>query len=441
MAITILDDLPEFLKNFLIRRGIKPPVDPNAVPVSSGLVPALTRQRVVPENAYTSGDIDVDPPANIPFDPSYFSNLLGGLFEGSENTYPIPSDFAEKTTIDEVYGVPSSFDVSTGKDGELIIGPEKIHMYEGRGVAPWVHVARNEPADFAPYLANLGRDTDPNSATKNFITKTQSSLSDFGSRLSNQFMEPFHSPYISDSRKIGYGVSKIIPSLMGGLAPVLGLFGAIGQAMGAHHPLNPAKDSNIFMDPLTDVSTWDSLSPGAGGFQTGSLNIDNQLAKAAEENPDQWLKTPYGYITASDLNKANEAGLFDSVIGTLDNTSRMKAVGGIQGFSVPQDRGFQEVAPFGFTNQQALQDFENTRSGEFLNQAGIIGEGMGDTSYENLQNIAEGLAGGYAVGTKDGAFVDFSDFDDFGMTDDVGMTDDFGIDDYFGEGDYGDGLI
>ena len=148
MAITILDDLPEFLKNFLIKRGIKPPVDPNAVPVSSGLVPALTRQRVVPENAYTSGDIDVDPPANIQFDPSYFSNLLGGLFEGSENTYPIPSDFAEKTTIDEVYGVPSSFDVSTGKDGELIIGPEKIHMYEGRGVAPWVHVARNEPVSY-----------------------------------------------------------------------------------------------------------------------------------------------------------------------------------------------------------------------------------------------------------------------------------------------------
>ena len=49
MAITILDDLPEFLKNFLIRRGIKPPVDPNAVPVSSGLVPALPRRRVVPE--------------------------------------------------------------------------------------------------------------------------------------------------------------------------------------------------------------------------------------------------------------------------------------------------------------------------------------------------------------------------------------------------------
>ena len=405
MAITILDDLPEFLKNFLIRRGIKPPVDPNAVPVSSGLVPALTRQRVVPENAYTSGDIDVDPPANIPFDPSYFSNLLGGLFGGAENTPSIPSD-AENTSL-----IPS----------DKIAFPNALTIGSG-----------------LPMLESQNQ-----GSVKNYIAKTQNSLSDFGSRLSNQFMEPFHSPYISDSRKIGYGVSKIIPSLMGGLAPVLGLFGAIGQAMGDYHPLNPAKDSNIFMDPLTDVSTWDSLSPGAGGFQTGSLNIDNQLAKAAEENPDQWLKTPYGYITASDLNKANEAGLFDSVIGTLDDTEL--AVGFRDpnswaqrvdyGVSLPQDRGFQEVAPFGFTNQQALQDFENTRSGEFLNRAGIIGEGMEDTSYENLQNIAEGLAGGYAVGTKDGAFVDFSDFDDFGMTDDVGL------DSYFGEGDYGDGLI
>ena len=97
MAITILDDLPEFLKNFLIRRGIKPPVDPNAVPVSSGLVPVLPKRRVVPENAYTSGDIDVDPPANIPFDSSYFSNLLGigGLFGGSENTPSIDKNSGE----------------------------------------------------------------------------------------------------------------------------------------------------------------------------------------------------------------------------------------------------------------------------------------------------------------------------------------------------------
>mgnify|MGYP003131688897 CR=1 FL=1 len=432
MAITILDDLPEFLKNFLIGRGIKPPVDPNAVPVSSGLVPVLPKRRVVPENAYTSGDIDVDPPANIPFDSSYFSNLLGigGLFGGSENTSPIPSDFEDKTTwqgnpMDNVGLMkPEAYQNLRG-----FLKPELRGALNQAAFASW-----NDPANYAPYLANLGRDTDPNSATKNYIDKTQSSLSDFGSRLSNQFMEPFHSPYISDERKIGYGVSKIIPSLMGGLAPVLGLFGAIGQAMGAYHPLNAAKDSNIFMDPLTDVSTWDSLSPGAGGFQTGSLNIDNQLANLAKENPDQWLDTPYGYITASDLNKANEAGLFDSVIGTLDDTEL--AVGFRDpnswaqrvdyGVSLPQDRGFQEVAPFGFTNQQALQDFENTRSGEFLNQAGIIGEVLGDTSYETIQNIAEGLATG-----DDSAFDDaYAD----SFSDTTEGSEDSSIDDFGGEG-------
>ena len=421
MAITILDYLPDHLKNFLIGRGIKPPVDPNAVPVSSGLVPALPRRRVVPENAYTSGDIDIDPPADIPFDPSYFSNLLGigGLFEGSENTSPIPSDFEDKTTWRQ-----NEFNVGEMTEKEY----QDLHNMIDRSYinSPFrapnraAFASRNEPANFAPYLANLGRDTDPNSATKNFIAKTQNDLTFEKDRSGKTPVDRFFggfdyldNEYLSDTQKNIATVGKIVPSIMGGLAPVLGLFGAIGQAMGGHHPLNFNKDSNVFMDPVSGTSIWDSLSDGGGGAQVGVLNLDNQIASAANnpESQGQYVKTPYGYITIGNLNNAIKSGLFDSnAIDVGLNTGS----GSIQDAGFIQDKpvSFQDFSP-GFTNQQALQHFDAINAGPLLNFAGeMLGP---DAGYNETRDLAEAAAEGLqnAMGMENISFVGIPDENDF----------------------------
>ena len=404
MAITILDDLPEFLKNFLIRRGIKPPVDPNAVPVSSGLVPALPRRRVVPENAYTSGDIDVDPPANIPFDSSYFSNLLGGLFGGSENTSSIPSD---------KIAFPNALTIGSG-----------LPMIESK---------------------NQG-------SVKNYIAKTQNDLTFEKDRSGKTPVDRFFggfdyldNEYLSDTQKNIATVGKIVPSIMGGLAPVLGLFGAIGQAMGAHHPLNFNKDSNVFMDPVSGTSIWDSLSDGGGGAQVGVLNLDNQIASAANnpESQGQYVKTPYGYITIGNLNNAIKSGLFDSNaidVGLNTGSGLIQDAGFIQDTPV----SFQDFSP-GFTNQQALQHFDAINAGPLLNFAGeMLGP---DAGYDETRDLAEAAAEGLqnAMGMENISFVGIPDEDDvFEDMINADFTDgalDVDLGSYFGEGDYGDGLI
>ena len=349
MAITILDDLPEFLKNFLIRRGIKPPVDPNAVPVSSGLVPALTRRRVVPENAYTSGDIDVDPPADIQFDPSYFSNLLGGLFGNRE--YP---------ELDKPF-------------------PE-VQPFGGYGLNP---------------------SSDPNSATKDFIAKTQNDLISEKDRSGRTFVDRLKggfdylsNPYLSNTQKSIATLGKMVPSLMGGLAaPAVGLFGAIGQAMGAHHPLNFNKDSNVFMDPVSGTSIWDSLSDGGGGAQVGVLNLDNQIASAANnpESQGQYVETPYGYITIGDLNNAIKSGLFDS-----DTIAGMGAVGS-PGTGIMVDAGFTDSTPVSFqsfdggtTTGNAINQYEQLGIGPIWNQAGAVADAL-NLGYNQMGAIAEDI--------------------------------------------------
>ena len=455
MAITILDNLPDHLKNFLIRRGIKPPVDPNAVPVSSGLVPTLPRRRVASENAYTSGDIDVDPPADIPFDPSYFSNLLGGLFGGSENTYPIPSDFEDKTTW---------------RQNELNVGEltekeyQDLHnMIDRRSInSPFrapnraAFASRNEPVNFAPYLANLGRDTDPNSATKDFIAKTQNDLTFEKDRSGKTPVDRFFggfdyldNEYLSDTQKNIATVGKIVPSIMGGLAPVLGLFGAIGQAMGGHHPLNFNKDSNVFMDPVSGTSIWDSLSDGGGGAQVGVLNLDNQIASAANnpESQGQYVKTPYGYITIGNLNNAIKSGLFDS--NAID-------VGLNTGSGSIQNAGFTDSTPVSFqsfdggtTTGNAINQYEQLGIGPIWNQAGAIADAL-NLGYNQIGPIAEDIKnttvdnqsiyGG--IGDTSGlANILASEDEDMINADFTDGALDVDLGSYFGEGDYGDGLI
>ena len=332
-------------------------------------------------------------------------------------------------------------------------------MYEGRGVAPWVHVARNEPADFAPYLANLGRDTDPNSATKNFITKTQNDLISEKDRSGRTFVDRLKggfdyldSPYLSNTQKSIATLGKMVPSLMGGLAPVVGLFGAIGQAMGAHHPLNFNKDSNVFMDPVSGTSYWDSLSDGGGGAQVGVLNLDNQIASAANnpESQGKYVETPYGYITIGDLNNAIKSGLFDS-----DTIAGMGAVGS-PGTGIMVDAGFTDSTPVSFqsfdggtTTGNAINQYEQLGIGPIWNQAGAIADAL-NLGYNQMGPIAEDIInttvdnqsiyGG--IGDTSGlANILASEDEDMINADFTDGALDVDLGSYFGEGDYGDGLI
>ena len=238
-------------------------------------------------------------------------------------------------------------------------------------------------------------------------------------------------PYLTGGEKAGFTLSKLAPSFLGTGGSLIGLFGAIGQAMGGYHPLDQASD--IFMDPFTGISRWESPEAGGGGVQTGILNLDNQIENLAKTDPGRYLTTPYGYITAGEFDKAIKSGAlhFGADLG-----------GGQSGF---EDMGFRQDKPFmlqdvgnsGDTWQRGIQDLEAGRGGAIWNQAGAIvdqiNERGGSAGYNDIQAIAEGLAMGAKTGVggpvaSDMANIYGFDYGDLGIdevSDDTAYADSF----------------
>ena len=607
MAITIRDDLPEFLVEWLKDRGAVAVVDdetgkPGVVPLGK-----KRKRKASGEDTYTSADMDVDPAANIQFDPSFLNNIIGsitGLFNTSkgntelsdieelsygsrdkEFTYPnvnelrnIPITIEEtfnepvvsKKSIDqeaaqqlqkdiarEIAGFPigggnipiealnlltPATPIETKYTGPFsVLGnrdPNNLPMFKGNtkvyndvspgprgqqsassdkqersffGLGPYKNITSRKLFDLDPVNANaalsplnplrsrwevdelgftrnsvpaplpsfggmFSKDRDfsygpslpasvsqavpskkPTNLVQDYIETNQAQAKDgwkFNDntgldRAGRSFQDRLirggtgenflYDPNLTRGEKMGFGLSKLAPSILGAAgiagAPLVGLFGAIGQAMGGYHPLNQA--SNIFMDPFVGTSRWDSPEAGGGGAQTGILNLDNQIEDLAQSDPGRYIETPYGYITAGELNNAIKSGALHFGADEAPHQLPFEDMG------FRQDKPFmlQNVGDSNITNQQAVQDLANTNAGAFLNRAAEL---LPDAGYNEIRDVAEGMSQVAQITDNMSNIYDF-DFDYGDIDSSLGgiedSVDDFGIDGYFGEGDYGDGLI
>ena len=100
------------------------------------------------------------------------------------------------------------------------------------------------------------------------------------------------------------GLGDAAMMTFGGQIPGAGLFlGAskLFNQLGAHHDYNPARDSNLFYETDRGRITYDSMDPGGGGEQMGSLNAYNMLMAIAENDPDREIQTEHGWIKVGDL--------------------------------------------------------------------------------------------------------------------------------------------
>ena len=96
-------------------------------------------------------------------------------------------------------------------------------------------------------------------------------------------------------------ISGMMPTPLTGL---LGLGAAVLNQMGFHHDFNPARDSNLFYETDRGRMTWDSLAPGGGGEQYGTLNAYNMLMAIAANDPDREIQTEQGWARVGDLAEA-----------------------------------------------------------------------------------------------------------------------------------------
>jgi hypothetical protein len=100
------------------------------------------------------------------------------------------------------------------------------------------------------------------------------------------------------------GLGDAAMMTFGGQIPGAGLFTAAAKLfnqLGAHHEYNPARDSNLFYETDRGRMTYDSMDPGGGGEQMGSLNNYNMFMAMAANDPDREIQTEHGWMKVGDL--------------------------------------------------------------------------------------------------------------------------------------------
>ena len=134
--------------------------------------------------------------------------------------------------------------------------------------------------------------------------------SGFGDNPLNRLMDKFGK--YSDRRRSN-PTGDIAMLLGAGMIPGAGLLTAAAglfNQLGAHHEYNPARDSNLFYETDRGRMTWDSMDPGGGGEQAGTLNAYNMLMAIAANDPDREIQTQAGWVKVGDLAESMKSGEF-----------------------------------------------------------------------------------------------------------------------------------
>ena len=130
----------------------------------------------------------------------------------------------------------------------------------------------------------------------------------FGDNPINRLMDKYNPRWEGRPRTGGLsGLGDAAMLLGAGQIPGASLLTAAAglfNKLGAHHEYNPARDSNLFYETDRGRITYDSMDPGGGGEQAGTLNAYNMLMAIAANDPDREIQTEQGWAKAKDLAEA-----------------------------------------------------------------------------------------------------------------------------------------
>ena len=425
MAIVVNDDTPEFLRQFLISQGVIEVKDTETG--QTKIVPLPPRRRPVAEQDDGRTDDDFRgyqvASAASGSSPGLFSNLFS-----SDNTDPdfqaMLTDVANQSSSEQepISDVSSPVDVEDynltmrtpdALMGTGLVGPSGSYKsFTSYNTEPQYQdlITKSRGQDFYDSMSQAAKSSNPFNQFTNFVNKTTNEISKglfgdlnllgqdrtgkgFIDRLSfgpgGRLRETFNDPYISDGQKaaeaIGMGIRGFV-GMVNPFATPLGLFSMLAHAAGAHHPFDVTKDTDIFADPISGTMTWNTVDEtvGGGGAQRGVLNMDNAIEDIANQNPNQFINTPLGYITAGNLNNAIKSGNFNEY---LDHDVDLEGL------------GFSQTTPFGldmFGNnnvsyQNALAEYNARGTGAIQNEAGRLADEF-NLGYNQQQTIADSIA-------------------------------------------------
>jgi hypothetical protein len=505
MAIVVDDNIPDFLREFLISQGVISVKDTETGETAVVPLQPRRRQRLNAEGGM-EGDFEEGSPITTAASGDFLDTLRGLFFsdtsssEVNDGTYTQDQMASLLETLGPFVQGPAGENVGigpvgqrkeTGEQRELLEGIYNLpsgtldfrfgvgNYRQGQSV-PDVGIAgeftgpqyflETPPQSLAPQSSgNSVLDGAVNlfSGFGNFVDNSLSKLGGlFSGGISNPFdfdftpsiddrygpMGPlsgaataFMDDNLSTDRKVG----QIIGGLGAGLGlaaipggTVLGLLSAGLGRMGAHHDFNPSTDYNLNFDTRSGRTDWGSTTDGAGGSQYGSLSNENMIEDIAKDNPDYEIS----------LNEGKDgyitAEQWVDVNNALKNDPFAEGINPSEAFSAFADSSGDMFQSFGGgTLGEALTEYGQTGTGAIMNEAGAIADKLG-LGYTETSTLADEIAAAAEQGVPMGLLgVDALDLDmsmgDLDGGDSGGGSFDFDMGDMgFGEGDFGtDGII
>ena len=448
MPIVVDDNIPDFLRKFLISQGVISVKDTETG--ETAVVPLQPRRRPrLNIEGGMEGDFEEGSPITTAASGD-FLDTLRGLFSSDTPmsaediaTNQALAEAAEKNATDKLTynlerGQPITYGMVSTSLGEnpydnptIITDPLSLEILTEDVISDKVLLDRAAEKDYEDPTRSLT--TSPQdlaflssgnsildgavnlfSGFGNFVDNSLSKIGGlFSGGISNPFdfdytpsisdrygpMGPLSAaatalsdPYLSTSQKVGQtlggvlgaGASAVIPG-----ASLLGLLGVGLGRMGAHHDFDPSTDYNLNFDTRSGRTDWGSLSPGAGGVQYGSLSNENMIEDIAKDNPDYEISLndgKDGYITAGEFVDINDAYKdIDSSVAFLGPQNFSEAL--VAAADSPGDM-FRSFG--GGTLGEALTEYGQTGTGAFMNEAGaMLGPNAG---YNETKSLADQLA-------------------------------------------------
>ena len=411
MAIVVDDNVPDFLREFLISQGVISVKDTETGETGIVRIPPRRRRRG-PEQEQAGGlDEEYTNPQVTSASSGSLSDFLSGLFSSDVN---IRRELDDDYTVNElVEAGKAQFDAGLQTSANLLSPDLARQEYFSNPSSDVLQTSGNSVVDGAMNLFSGFENIVDNSLSKvgNLFNtdNTAGALSpvDPANRSLAGLLNPaLDDKRLSSDRMLGQGLGSGLMALASFGNPLFGPFNiaaSILGEMGFHHNYDPSRDYNLNFDVNSGRFEWDTSDPagtgpgGIGGVSYGSKANEQMIIDEANENPNQQFNVTFKDEEGNEQTRHTSFGEAKNILDILNDPGYTgNTIDVWNALSSPGKHFGSQESAFGYgTNDKALIDFHSGYGGDLWNAVAgeVYNQGGGYNSiYGPMATAAEALA-------------------------------------------------